>query len=179
MNVLKKSILLGGCVAALTLGAGNQLMAQGRGDPTQWRQDRMERLRKDLDIKDDAEWTAIEPKITKVMDAERDVLSMRMGGMFGRGPRRGGGEGSTNGSSSEQPQRQRNNGFGEQSATVSALRKALDDKTTTTADIKAKLVAVRAEIKEKETKLEAAQEDLRSVLTSRQEAVAVVSGLLK
>jgi len=45
--------------------------------------------------------------------------------------------------------------------------------------LKTKLAAVREETKEKEAKLAAAQEELRGVLTSRQEAIAVVNGLLK
>ena len=68
--------------------------------------------------------------------------------------------------------------FGEPSATVTALRKAIDDKAPA-AEIKTKLAAVRAETKAKEAKLDAAQEELRGVLTSRQEAIAVANGLLK
>lgn len=171
--------MLGGCVAALTLGASNHLMAQGRNfDPAQMRQDRMDRLRDQLEIKDDKDWDAIQPLVGKVMDAERDVISMRMGGMFGRGPRRGGDRGgSTNSASAEQRPR-RNNPFGETSPAITALQKAIDDKVPA-ADLKAKIAAVRAEAKEKEAKLDAAQEELRGVLSSRQEAIAVVNGLLK
>ena len=59
------------------------------------------------------------------------------------------------------------------------MKEALDDKAATKADIKAKLAAVREEIKAKDAKLDAAREELRGVLTSRQEAAAVVNGLLK
>jgi len=189
MNILKKSIILGGCVAALTLGAGNHLMAQGR-DPAQWRQDRIDRLREQLEIKEDADWKAIEPIVSKVMDAERDVMAMRVGGMFGGrgGNRRGGGGGTGGGStgttstntasSSDQSRPRRTSPFGEPSAAVTDLQKAIDDKAPA-ADLKAKLAAVRAETKDKEAKLEAAQEELRGVLSSRQEAIAVVNGLLK
>jgi hypothetical protein len=98
--------------------------------------------------------------------------------MFGRGPRRGGDRGgSTNSASAEQRPR-RNNPFGETSPAITALQKAIDDKVPA-ADLKAKIAAVRAEAKEKEAKLDAAQEELRGVLSSRQEAIAVVNGLLK
>jgi hypothetical protein len=177
MNVLKKSIMLGGCVAALTLGGGNQLMAQPRNfDPAQMRQDRIDRLRDQLEIKDDNDWKAIEPLVGKVMDAERDVFAMRMGGMFGRGQRRG--NNNTNNASDQQRQQRRNNFFGEPSPAMTALQKAIDDKAPA-AELKDKLAAVRAETKDKEAKLDAAQEDLRGVLTSRQEAIAVVNGILK
>jgi hypothetical protein len=179
MNVLNKSILLGGCVAALTLCAGNHLMAQGRGgdrDPAQFRQNFLDRIHNELEVTNDVEWKAIEPMVNKVMDAQRDVMSMRMGGMFGRGPRRDR-ENNANGETDQQRPR-RPNPFGEPSAAVTALRKAIDDKAPA-ADLKAKLAAVRAETKDKEAKLEAAQEELRGVLTARQEAIAVANGLLK
>ena len=179
MNVLKKSILLGGCVAALTLCAGNHLMAQGR-DPAQFRQDFLDRTHDQLEITNDVEWKAIEPMVNKVMDAQRDVMGMRMGGMGGmfggRGPRRGGDANANGGGDQQRPRR--NNFFGEPSASVTALRKAIDDKAPA-AEIKTKLAAVRAETKAKEARLEAAQEELRGVLTVRQEAIAVANGLLR
>jgi hypothetical protein len=187
MNVLKKSIILGGCVAALTLSAGNQLMAQRNFDPVQMRQDRIDRTRDQLEIKDDTEWKAIEPLVGKVMDAQRDVMTMRIGGMFGgRGGRRGGGGGGTNttsttNSTSDQTtttRTRRNNPFGEPSAAVTALRDAIAANAPA-AELKTKLEAVRAEAKEKEAKLDAAEEDLKGVLTARQEAIAVANGLLK
>jgi len=175
---LKRSIFLGGCVAALILCAGNHLMAQGR-DPGQFRQDMLDRTHDQLEITNNEEWKAIEPLVSKVMDAQRDVMGMRMGGMFGggRGGRRGGDNNNANGGGDQQRAR-RPNFFGEPSATVTALRKAIDDKAPS-AEIKTKLAAVRAETKAKEAKLDAAQEELRSVLTARQEAIAVANGLLK
>jgi Tfp pilus assembly protein FimV len=179
MNVLKKSIILGGCVAALTLGAGNHLMAQGR-DPAQMRQDRLDRLHEQLEFTNAQDWNAIEPIVGKVLDAERDVFSMRMGGMFGggRGGRRGGGEANNPNGGSDQQRPRRPNFFGEPSATVTALRDAIEAKAPV-AELKAKLAAVRAETKAKEAKLEAAQEELRGYLTTRQEAIAVANGLLR
>lgn len=178
MNVFKKSILLGSCVAALTLG-GNRVMAQGRFDPAQFKQMRIDRARDQLEVKDDAEWKAIEPLVSNVIDAETDVMRMRAGGMFGggRGGRRGERNGGTNSTSnSDQPRRR--SPFGEPSAAVTSLQEAIDNKAPS-ADIKAKLAAVRAETKDKEAKLDAAQAELKGVLSSRQEAIAVVNGLLK
>jgi DNA-binding FrmR family transcriptional regulator len=61
---------------------------------------------------------------------------------------------------------------------VEALQKAIDDKAPS-AEIKTKLAAVRAEFKDRQAKLLAAQEELRSILTPRQEAIATVNGLLQ
>jgi hypothetical protein len=84
MNILKKALIAGGCAVILTLGT-NTVMAQGQGrgnfDPAQMKQRMMDGARDALEIKDDAEWTAIEPKISKVYDARRDVMASVMRGM--------------------------------------------------------------------------------------------------
>jgi hypothetical protein len=188
MKKLKTIILLAGCVAALGLGA-NSILAQGRGgDPAQRRQQMMDRYKEQFGITDDAEWKVIEPKITKVMDAEREVMTSRMGGMFGgrggRGGRTGGGGtnsgGTNNAAGGDQGGgRPRGGGFfGEPSPESTALQSAVDAKAPTK-EIKEKLAKLRAANKAKEEALDKAQDDLRGVLTSRQEAVAVLGGLLK
>ena len=60
---------------------------------------------------------------------------------------------------------------------MTALQKAIDDKAPA-AEIKAKLKIVQDEAKANQAKLAAAQEELRSVLTPRQEAIATLRGLL-
>ncbi|MCX8108104.1 MAG: hypothetical protein N3G20_04800, partial [Verrucomicrobiae bacterium] len=90
---------------ALLIGLGSwtvmgQQAGPGRGDrgdrpqfdPEQMRQRMMERMRERLEVKDDAEWKAIEDRLQKVMDARREAGGFGgMGmGMFGRGPGRGG-----------------------------------------------------------------------------------------
>jgi Spy/CpxP family protein refolding chaperone len=174
MNILRKVLIAGGCAALLALGTGNT-MAQGRGnfDPAQMKQDRLDRLRDQMEVKDDQEWQAIEPKLSKTIDAGRDVMMMIGRGMFGGGRRR-----NNNGDNGGENARPRRSPFGEPSATLEALQKAIDDNAPT-AEIKTKLAAVRAEIKDKQAKLLAAQEDLRSVLTPKQEAIATVNGLLQ
>jgi hypothetical protein len=165
----------------LALGT-NTVVAQGRGDPAQFRQRMMDDLKESLEVKDDAEWTALEPKISKVFDARRDVMAATMRG-FGRGGgrnrQRGGGGDDQGTNNSDQQRRPRGGGmFGaEPSAAVTALQKAVDDKAPT-AEIKAKLKVVQDEAKAKETALVAAQEDLRAILTPRQEAIATLHGLL-
>jgi flagellar motility protein MotE (MotC chaperone) len=183
MNILKKALVAGGCAALLALGS-NTVMAQGRGnfDPAQFKQDRMDRYRESLEIKDDAEWTAIEPKVSKVYDARAELMASAMRGAFGRGGRRGGGNGGAGGNADDNggaQRRQRGGGpFGTPSAAVEALQKAIDDKAPT-AEIKTKLKVVQDEFKANQAKLVASQEDLRSVLTPRQEAIATLQGLLQ
>jgi hypothetical protein len=187
INTLKKSLIAGGCAVMLTLGT-NTVVAQGRGngggnfDPAEMRQRMMDDLKEALEVKDDAEWTALEPKVGKVMDARRDVMASTMRGAFGNRGRRqrgGGGNGDdqANNDNGQQRRQRRGGMFGEPSAAVTALQKAIDDKAPT-AEIKDKLKAVQDEAKVKEAALLAAQEDLRGVLTPRQEAIATLRGLL-
>jgi len=61
---------------------------------------------------------------------------------------------------------------------MQALRKAIESKASA-AEIKSKLADLRAARKQKEAELETAQDDLRKILSARQEAVAVTLGLLK
>jgi hypothetical protein len=172
-------LIAGGCAALLALGTGNT-MAQGRGnfDPAQMKQDFLDRLRDQMEIKDDQEWQAIEPKLSKTIDAGRDAMAMRGRGMFGGGRRRNNNNGGDNGGDNANARPRRNNPFGEPSAAMEALQKAIDDKAPS-AEVKAKIAAVRAEIKDKQAKLQATQEDLRGILTPRQEAIATVNGLLQ
>ncbi len=107
----------------------------------------------------------IQPKITAVMTAQRDAMG---GGMFGGRGRRGG-----------------QGGQGGQAATPSAvqaasddLKKTLDNKDSTPDDIKTKLQALRDAKKAAKDVLAKAQDDLKSVLTPRQEAVLVQRGML-
>src|SRR6204780_3775864 len=156
MNAFKNILIAGGCAALLALGTGNT-MAQGRGnfDPAQMKQDMMDRLRDQMEIKDDQEWQAIEPKVSKVFDARRDVMAMGFRGM-GRGGRQnnngggnGGGDNNNNGGDNQRPRR---NPFGEPSAAMEARQKAIDDKAPS-AEIKAKLAAVPGMFKEKQSRL--------------------------
>ena len=148
---------------------------RGNFDPEQMRQRMMERYREQLEIKSDDEWKAIEPRVTKVMEARRDV---GYGGGFGfrgmggpGGPRRGGDEGGRDGG------RRREFG-GAPSPEAEALQKAIEAKASNE-EIKTKLAKFREARKAKEANLTKAQDDLRKVLTVRQEASAVMMGLLQ
>src|SRR6266700_4948430 len=85
------------CAAfVMVLSAGTVAAQQGQGrgnfDPAEMRQRMMDNFRERLEIKGDDEWKAIQPLITKVTEARREV---GFGGGFGfgrgGGGRRGGG----------------------------------------------------------------------------------------
>lgn len=159
-------------------GGGGGGGGRGNFDPEQMRQRMMERYREALEVKDDEAWKAIETRITKVNEARRDVGFGGMRGMFGAGRRPGGGAGGAEASSSDSERRPRGGGFGgQQSAAAQDLQKAIDSKASAET-IKAKLVAYREDKQQKQANLEKAQEDLKKVLTLRQEAAAVLAGLL-
>jgi hypothetical protein len=171
---MKTKILRLGFVAvaasALSFFA-NTASAQDQGDRAQRRQEMLTRYLDDLNVKSEEDRKKIGELIGKVTDAQRES---RMGGGFGfGGPRRGGAGGGGGGGGGG------GNRFGgEPSAEYTALKKAIDDKAPAD-DIKAKLTTYREARKTKEAALEKAQGDLRKALNPRQEAAAVLAGLLK
>ena len=187
MNVLKKSLILAGCVAALGLGA-SALMAQGPGGPGGPGggggcgggggggvgggrggfgnpQQMLDDYRQALGVTDEAEWNAISAKITAVSDAQQALTGggRGRGGRGGRGGAGGGGGGFTPPAPTD---------------AEAALQKAIDAKAPA-AELKTKIGAVLAERAAKTAAAQAAykkaQDDLRSVLSARQEAIATLS----
>jgi hypothetical protein len=179
MTKINRGLALAGIAAALCLGNG-KVMAQdnnrppgggpGRNfDPAQFQQRMMERIKENLEITDDAEWKAIEPLVQKVMDARRDSFGgMGRGMMFGRGPR--------GGDNANQGGRARMFG-GTPVPEAEALQKAIDGKASN-AEMKAAIAKYAEARKAKQAELEKAQADLRKVLSVRQEALAMLNGLL-
>jgi hypothetical protein len=142
---------------------------RGNWDPAQFQQRMLERTKEQLEITDDTEWKAIEPLVQKVMDARMASFSGMGRGGFGRGPRPGGDNGGDQG--------QRRGGFGTPSPEAEALQKAIDAKASS-AELKAAMAKYVEARKQKQADLEKAQTDLRKVLSVRQEAIALESGLL-
>jgi hypothetical protein len=144
-------------------------------DPSQFRQRMMDTLKERLGASDD-EFAAIQPKLEKVLDLQRDVNGGGMRAMFGGGRRnRGGGEGG--GATPAAPA----TGGATPSAVQAAstdLQTTLDNKDAKPDEIKAKLDAFRDAKSKAKDDLTSAQKDLESVLTQRQEAMLVMMGLL-
>lgn len=178
MIKLKSILLAAGCAAAMTLGTP-KVAAQppgGRGnfDPAQFRDRMISRYKEEMEVTDDAEWKVISDAIGKVIDAGFEVRAGQMRGMMRN---RGGNNGGDNSNADNGGQRRRG-GFGTPSPEAEDLQKAIDDKAPAD-EIKAKLAKLRESNAAKEAKLAQAQDDLKKLLTSRQEAIAVVNGLLK
>ncbi|HUR45191.1 MAG TPA: hypothetical protein VMZ27_04865 [Candidatus Saccharimonadales bacterium] len=177
MKRIKQLMLLAGVAGLLSFGAGNAA-AQGRGgnfDPEQFRQRMMDNYKEQLEVKSDDEWKIISARIEKVMTAQREARVGRSG--FGGGQRRNRG-GDNNAATDTNTQRNRNPFGGEPNPDVEALQKSIDAKASND-ELKAKLAKARQNIKEKEAAVTSAQDDLKKVLSVRQEAIAVTIGLLK
>ena len=142
---------------------------RGNYNPEEFRKRMEERMKTALKASDD-EWTVLQPLIGKVMDAQRQSFS---GGRFGRGP--GGGQPPAAGATAGAAPQDRNRGGSPESQ---ALQAALDDESSSPETIKAKLAALRESRKKAQGDLAAAREDLRKVLSVRQEAVLVGMNIL-
>ena len=179
-------LVMAGIAAVISLGT-TQVVAQpnnggqgggrrnrGNFDPAQMQQQMLDRYKEVLEVTDDSEWKAMSPLVVKVMEARRDAMSGMGRGMFGRGgPGRGG-----DAQPADQQGGQRRGGFGgTPNPDAEALQKAIDSKASK-AEIKAALDKYVASRKARQATLEQAQADLRKVLTSRQEAIATLNGLL-
>lgn len=145
-----------------------------------------DRLKTALNATDD-EWAVIQPLLEKVQLATRATQTGRGG--FGGGGRRGGGFGGPGGPGGGPTTTGTNGGpggpggpggrFGRVSSPESdALAAALADQSTAPAEIQARLQALRDARKKAEADLESARDDLKKVLTLRQEAILVQMGLL-
>jgi Spy/CpxP family protein refolding chaperone len=147
----------------------------GRGNPEDFRQRMNERLKSSLKVTDD-EWAAIQPLIEKVQAKQREAMGGRFGGFGGRGPGgdRGPGGGGPGGGGPGGDQSARPG-----AAESDALRKSLENESTSPEELKTKLSAVREQRKKSAAELAAAREDLRKVLTVRQEAALVAAGILE
>ena len=155
-------------------GSGERGGDRGGFNPQEMQARMLAGLRERMEVKDDEEWKLISERIAKVAELRRSAPGgpgMMM--MMGRGPGGGpGGPGRDEGGSGRGGPRP-GGGSAEMTALASALRDKLPD-----AEIKSRLDRLRDQRKESDAKLARAQEDLRAVLTMRQEAMAVMAGLL-
>jgi len=169
-------LAVGLCIGTGTLlaqdnnGGGQGRQGRGNFDPAQFQQRMMDNIKERLAFTNETEWAAVQPLVQKVMDARR-AASVGMSG-FGR---RGGNGGDNAGRSSDQSARR--TALVPPNPEAEALQKAIDSDVPTE-QIKAALEKHRAAHKDKEAKLAEAQENLRKVLTVKQEAQAALLGLV-
>jgi hypothetical protein len=119
------------------------------------------KLREQMAVTDDAEWDVISQRIANVAELRRLISGAA------------GARGVAVTDKIKGAARADRNGQLEQDALRLAVRDKLPD-----AEIKARLARAHDVHRQNEAKLQKAQEELRAVLTVRQEAVAVVAGLL-
>ena len=172
---MKRSKLLT-AVASIALLGGTYAFSQdqpnqrGPRDPAQFRQQMETRMKEQLGTNDD-EWKVLQPKLEKVMEAQRDAR----GGGFGFGGRGRGGPGGGGGAPAGAPDARPQSAV---SAASSDLRKTLENTDAPADEIKTKLAALRDARMKARTTLESAQKDLKEILTQRQEAVLVTMGMM-
>lgn len=157
--------------------------AWGSGSDTSTSADQpMDQLKSQLNVTDDAEWNVLQPLIQKVIDAQAvvDADAVRVTGMTGRSGRNGnfgggGGFGGTEGQGGAATRGGTSGGTTSQE--LQAVQRAVSGKASNenTDAVLVKLAQVR---KSHLAALATAQDDLRKVLTIRQEAVLVVNGCL-
>jgi chromosome segregation ATPase len=156
-------------------GAGGGGAGGGRIDPTQFRQMMNDRM-KELMGANDEEWKALQPRIEKLQQLQRDAsnfggMGLLMdfgGGGGGRGGRGFGGPGGPGGDRQPSVSQQK----------TSELVEVVKNKESSPAQLKEKLAAAKAARAQAKAELAKAQEELRELLTVRQEAVLTAIGTL-
>jgi Spy/CpxP family protein refolding chaperone len=147
----------------------------GRMDPAQFRQMMNDRM-KELMGANDEEWKALQPRIEKIQQLSRDasnfggmglLMDFGQGGGGGRG-RGFGGPGGPGGDRQPSAAQQKN----------TELVEVVKNKTSSPEQLKEKLAAAKAARAQAKAELAKAQEELRELLTVRQEAVLTAIGTL-
>ena len=180
--LLKLTLAVTTVCASLFVSSAHLNAQRGNFDPAEMRQRMMDNYKEKLEITDDAEWKVISAKIETVVKAQSEAR-LNAGGMFGRGGRgadaAGGGNANGNAGGGGGGNRGRGGMFGgEPNPDAEALQKAIESKGSPD-EIKSKLARLRDGLKDKQAKLEKAQDDLKKLLSAKQEATAVLMGLVK
>ena len=151
-------------------------------DPAAAQQQLLKRYRQLLELTNADEWSVVQPLLQKVLEAQmaaRTEMGPGMPGMFGPPPGgpNGPGNSRSNSASSNQQSGQRRGPFGPRSPEAEALQKVISAKAAK-AEVAAALDTYVSSRQAKQDALRQAQENLRKLLTSRQEAIATLNGLL-
>ena len=151
----------------------------GRFDPERMRQMMAERMKEQLGADDDA-WKVIQPRLMKVMELNRQTSGgPGRGGMFFRGLRRPrAGADAQDPGGRRGPQGQPDRELTPVEKAGDQLRTTLEDESASPEQIKNELTALRTAREKAKQQLGAAQQELRQILTLRQEAQLVLMGLL-
>jgi len=165
-------------------GQGGMQGRGGRFDPEQMRQMMEQRMQEALGATD-VEWKVLGPRVMKVQELSRQTGGSGRGMMFGRGMR--GGPGGQGGRGGDRPGGDRPGGRGpggtdreltEVEKSQQELQTTLENTAAAPDTIKQQLTKLRAAREKAKQELAKAQQDLRQVLTLRQEATLVLMGML-
>ena len=145
-------------------------------DPQQIKQEIQKRVvsffREQLAVANDEEWNVIEARLMKVVQLKAQDL---IGGAMGGG---GGFFGGRGGDNNPMAQAVRSLlGLDDSSSETDGLRRAVEAKASN-AELKAAVAKVQDARKRKQAEITKAQDDLRQVLTFRQEATLALLGML-
>jgi hypothetical protein len=148
-------------------------------DPAQMRQMMEQRMQEMLGATAE-EWKVLGPRVMKVQELSRQTGGRGPGMMvFGRGMRGGsGGPGGPGGPGGRGPVVVMNRDLTEVEKIQEELQTMLDNTSATPDQIKAELTKLRAAREKTKQELAKAQQDLRQVLTVRQEAQLILMGML-
>lgn len=193
---MRKKVIVVGivvCVVAVMAGSLSWAQPQGRGDreqrgprqgpgpggrfdPQRMRQMMEQRMKEQLGVSEQ-EWQVIGPRLTKVMELNRQTggggmgigrLFMRRGPQGQRGP----------GGDRQRPGRPEGQELTPVQKAMDELDTTLENESAAAEEIKAKLTALRTAREKARQELAVAQQELRKLLTLRQEAQLVMMGLL-
>jgi hypothetical protein len=151
---------------------------EGRMDRERMRARMVERLKEQLGANDE-EWKVMGPRLRKVMDLSRQADGPgRRGMFFRRGGRDGGRDRRPGRGPAERPA-----GAPERERTAvekaaENLQKLLDSESAKAGDIKTGLTALREAREKAKQELAKAQQELKQILTVKQEATLVLRGIL-
>ena len=180
MKGINRYAVIAGMAAAMCLGTSQGLAqppdntggGRQRFDPAQMTQRRLDFLKEQMEVTDDAEWKVIQPLAQKVMEKQMESMRGIGRGMFGGGPRRG-----ADTAGNPNPNAAGRGMFGASSPETEALQRAVEGKASN-AELKTAITKYAEARKARQADLEKAQAELRKVLSVRQEAIATLNGLL-
>jgi len=138
---------------------------------SRWKQ----RLKEMLKATDD-EWKVLEPRVENLIRAQQEVRAGIRGGMRGGF---GGGGGGFGGAPGAAPPPLSREGPSEVEEAAEDVREAAADPDLPGAEVARRLTAYRKAREKAREKLDAAERELRDLLTQRQEAILTIAGMLR
>lgn len=155
-------------------GGGQGGFGGGPRDPAQMQQMMSDRMKQTLGATDE-EWKVLGPKVMKVFELSRQTSGMGRGMMFG-------GRGGQRPDGTPRPDRGTQADTGRELSPMEkaseSLQQVIENQSSTPQQIKEKLTALREAREKAREELAKAQQDLKKVLSLKQEAQLVLNGTI-